>query len=416
VLKTLGAGAMGEVFLARDDLLARDVAVKTLRPLVLGEDAAEAFRARFLNEARAVAALAHPHVVRVFDLGFEGEAPYLVMERVGGSSLKDRHASGRPLSIAEVRMLGIQLARALEAAHAQGIVHRDVKPANVLEADPGMWKLADFGVAHVPDSSLTMTGQFIGSPAYSAPEALLAGEFGPATDIYGVGATLYEALGGQTLYGAPRNASTASLARGSAPQLTALRRPDVPTDLAGIIEATLSHDPAARPSAAQLATALAGGTDPAVTTPIAATAATPVAEAPLVAALARVPLVAALRKPGRSRWVVGGIAAAALILGLTLVLSASSGEADRGRPATSLFDPPPAEQSRDPWRQPSARQPSRERQKRWQKAQQKLDEGKLDDAARELEKLLDRDPDDQEARQLLEQIADFEAGRWREDG
>ncbi len=406
VLKTLGAGAMGEVFLARDDLLARDVAVKTLRPLGLGGFAAESFRARFLNEARAVAALAHPHVVRVFDLGFESDAPYLVMELVGGSSLHDRHSSGRRLSVDEVRMLGIQLGQALEAAHARGIVHRDVKPANVLEAEPGIWKLADFGVAHVPDSSLTMTGQFIGSPAYAAPEALLAGEFSPATDVYGVGATLYEALGGQPPYDAPGHQSVAALARRSDPQLIALRRPDVPDQLARVIEATLSRDPAARPSAAQLSAALAGGAP-------AAMASLAPAEA-----IAGVRLSAALRglaKPARLRWVVGGIAAAALIAGLTFGLSASGGDEGRGQPAASLFETPPTEQSGIPGRQPAVRWRSREQQKRWQKAQEKLDEGNLDGAARELEKLMAQDPDDQEARQLLEEIAGFKLGRWRED-
>ncbi len=407
VLKTLGAGAMGEVFLARDDLLARDVAVKTLRPLGLGGFAAESFRARFLNEARAVAALAHPHVVRVFDLGFEGDAPYLVMELVEGSSLHDRHKSGRPLSVEEVRTLGIQLGQALEAAHARGIVHRDVKPANVLEAETGMWKLADFGVAHVPDSSLTMTGQFIGSPLYAAPEALLAGEFSPATDVYGLGATLYEALGGEPPYGSPGDVSVAALARRSDPQLVALRRPGVPAELARVIEATLSRDPAARPSAAHLAAALAGGA-------LTAEASPALAEA---MAGARVPLSAASRGVDKSRWfVVGGIAAVAVILVLILGRSGSGGDEGRGRQtAASLFETAPTEQSRAPWWQPAERSRSREQQKRWRKAQEKLDEGKLDDAARELEKLLERDPDDEEARQLLDQIAGFRGGRWRDN-
>ncbi len=410
VLKTLGAGAMGEVFLARDDLLARDVALKTLRSLGLGGLAAESFRARFLNEARAVAALAHPHVVRVFDMGFEGDAPYLVMELVGGSSLHDRHESGRRLSVEEVRTLGVQLGQALEAAHAQGIVHRDVKPANVLEAEPGLWKLADFGVAHVPDSSLTTTGQFIGSPLYAAPEALLAGEFSPATDVYGVGATLYEALGGQPPHGSPGNVSVAALARRD-PQLIALRRPDVPAELARVIQATLSRDPEARPSAAQLAAALAGGA------PTAAMASPVLAEA---MAGAKVRLLASLRgldKPGRLRWaVVGGIAAAAVILVLIFGRASSGGDEGRGgQTAASPFETSSAEQSRVPWRQPAARSRSREQQKRWRKAQENLDEGKLDDAARELEKLLERDPDDEEARQLLEQLAGYRVGRWRED-
>jgi serine/threonine-protein kinase len=428
VLKTLGAGAMGEVFLARDELLARDVAVKTLRPLALEPEAAEAFRARFLNEARAVAALAHPHVVRVFDLGFEDDAPYLVMELVGGSSLRERQTGGRRLSFEEIRMLGIQLARALEAAHARGIVHRDVKPANVLEADPGTWKLADFGVAHVPDSSLTVVGQFIGSPAYAAPEALLAGEFSPATDVYGVGATLYEALVGRTPYGAPREVSLPALARRSDPDLVPLRGPEVPADLARAIETALARDPAARPSAAQLATALAGGTDPSLTAPapalpapVAAVAAPAAALAASLAAPAAATVaslkagwLAALRGTGRSRWVLGALASA-VILGVAAVLAASGGDDERDPPAASVFETSRGGRSSDPWPQPFARERSREQQKRWQKARQRLDDGRLDEAAKELEKLLARDPDDEEARHLLEQIAQYEGGRWRED-
>ncbi|HEX7840760.1 MAG TPA: serine/threonine-protein kinase, partial [Kofleriaceae bacterium] len=194
VTGTLGAGAMGEVYAAVDDALGREVAVKTLRGHA-SELAARILDERFRIEARAIAALHHPGVVQVFDIDLSADPPYLVMERVAGPSLKDR-LSGGALTADELRTLGIQIGRALAAAHAAGILHRDVKPANILAAGAGLWKLADFGVAHVPDSALTFTGQFVGSPAYAPPEALVRGESGTAGDIYGLGATLYEAAAG----------------------------------------------------------------------------------------------------------------------------------------------------------------------------------------------------------------------------
>ena len=195
VTGTLGAGAMGEVFAAVDDILGREVAVKTLKGTHTGL-AARMLDERFRLEARAVAALNHPGIVQVYDIDLAAEPPYLVMEKMIGPSLRERFEKG-PLAANEVRALGIQIARALAAAHAAGIVHRDVKPANILIATVGTWKLADFGVAHVPDSSLTMTGQFMGSPAYAPPEAVLRGQCTTAGDVFGLGATLYYAAAGR---------------------------------------------------------------------------------------------------------------------------------------------------------------------------------------------------------------------------
>ncbi|MDQ3370629.1 MAG: serine/threonine protein kinase, partial [Myxococcota bacterium] len=195
VTGVLGSGAMGDVYAAVDEVLGREVAVKTLKGGSSGL-AARMLDDRFRQEARAIASFAHSGIVQVYDIDLSADPPYLVMERVAGPSLKERLADG-PLSERELRALGIQIANALAAAHAAGVVHRDVKPANILAAGPGAWKLADFGVAHVPDSALTMTGQFVGSPAYAPPEALLRGQLGPAGDIYGLGATLYQAAAGR---------------------------------------------------------------------------------------------------------------------------------------------------------------------------------------------------------------------------
>jgi hypothetical protein len=251
VTGTLGAGGMGDVFAAFDDVLGREVAVKTLR----GHGSALAARIldeRFRLEARAIARLHHPGVVQLFDIDLAADPPYLVMERVAGPSLKERLAEGT-LPPDDLRTLGIQIARALAAAHAAGIVHRDVKPANILAAGAGIWKLADFGVAHVPDSSLTLTGQFVGSPAYAPPEALVRGQSGPAGDVYGLGATLYEVAAGRW----PRRDAETSALFAPLPPLGDLV-PSMPAEIAAAIDRAVALEPEQRPSASELADALAG--------------------------------------------------------------------------------------------------------------------------------------------------------------
>jgi serine/threonine protein kinase len=248
VTKTLGAGAMGEVFEALDDVLGREVAIKTLRSE--SGITARFIDERFRNEARAIAQFSHPGVVQVFDIDLSADPPYLVMERVSGPSLSERLTTG-PLPIAELVPLGIQIARALAAAHAAGVVHRDVKPANILGAGSGGWKLADFGVAHVPDSSLTMTGQFVGSPAYAAPEALVKGVSAPSGDVYGLGATLYEAAAGRW----PRKEAQGALLA-PVPPLAQLA-PHVPAHVAAAIDRAVSLESERRPTANELADLLA---------------------------------------------------------------------------------------------------------------------------------------------------------------
>jgi len=230
---------MGEVYEAIDDVLGREVAIKTLRT----DSGALLLDDRFRNEARAIAKLSHPNIVHIFDIDLSATPPYLVMERVAGPPLSEQV----PLAVEQLIPLGIQIARALAAAHAAGVFHRDVKPSNILAAGNGTWKLADFGVAHVPDSSVTMTGQFVGSPAYAAPEALVQGVTGAASDVYGLGATLYECAAGRW----PRLEAKGALLA-PVPPLAQLA-PHVPAHVCAAIDRAVALDHAKRPTAAELA-------------------------------------------------------------------------------------------------------------------------------------------------------------------
>ena len=305
----LGAGAMGAVYRAKDDILGREVAIKTLH----AHRSDPQLRERFFHEARAVGLVTHPNIVGIYDMGTEDGAPYLVMELATGGSLKQHLGAGR-LPIEAVRGLGIQIAQALAAAHAQQILHRDVKPANILVTGDGTWKLADFGIARLPDSSLTLTGQFLGSPAYAAPESLTRGEFSAASDVYNLGATLYEALAGDVPYG---HADLESLFRKVKEEPPELRqRVALPDALGAAIMATLARDPAHRPSAAELARRLAEVRQPAAVSPVA------------------LPVVAAA-KPRMRPFAIGGLVAFALIV---LIAVTQGG----GRPAIGARAAPPA--------------------------------------------------------------------------
>lgn len=191
--RLLGQGAMGAVYLGVDPSLDRRVAIKTVKNLDLDEGARARFLERFRNEARAAARLSHPSIVQVFDVGEDPEVgPFLVLELVDGPSLKQVLRERGPLSPAELVSMARDLAEALDVAHAAGIIHRDVKPDNVLVADGSRPKLADFGVARLPDAALTREGQFLGTPCYAAPETLERGIYGPKSDQFSFAAVLYE--------------------------------------------------------------------------------------------------------------------------------------------------------------------------------------------------------------------------------
>jgi serine/threonine-protein kinase len=195
--RLLGAGAMGFVYLGHDPELARPVAIKTIRDLGMAPDQLKTFIDRFRNEARAAARLQHSSIVQVYDVGEDTEVgAYLVFEYVPGSTLKQILRERGPLPPAELTHLADQVADAIDIAHHEGIIHRDIKPDNLLVTETGKVKLADFGVARVPDAALTREGQFLGTPCYAAPETLRDGLYGPQTDLFSFAAVLYEAASG----------------------------------------------------------------------------------------------------------------------------------------------------------------------------------------------------------------------------
>ncbi|MBN1774679.1 MAG: serine/threonine protein kinase, partial [Deltaproteobacteria bacterium] len=198
IAELIGRGGMGEVFRCRDPLLGRAVAVKVMRLGTDRPDRMSELLARFQREAAAAGALQHPGIVAVHDLGRDHLLGlwYIVQELVEGRSLDRLLEERRRLPPEEVVPLGFQLADALAFAHARGIVHRDVKPANVLVRKDGTTKLLDFGIAAVRGSDLTLRDQLLGSPAYMAPERIRGRPSGPAADQFSLGVVLYELLAG----------------------------------------------------------------------------------------------------------------------------------------------------------------------------------------------------------------------------
>jgi len=243
---------MASVFRGRDTQLRRDVALKVLHPhLAKRKDIV----ARFQREARAVAALSHPHILQVFDVGSPGEVgadgvaepPFIVMEVVDGGNLRDFLLDhGAPLAEV-VAFFGIGLCSALEVAHAAGIVHRDVKPANVMIAEPGRLVLSDFGVARVEDSDtlVTQTGAVLGTPAFMSPEQAMGEPADARSDLYSLGATLYRLATGALPFSGPTPKVISAISRGDfiAPQR---KNPAMGAPLARAIEKLMATDPAHR--------------------------------------------------------------------------------------------------------------------------------------------------------------------------
>ena len=241
ILEPLGAGGMGEVYRARDTRLGRDVAIKVISDALAAEG-----RARFEREVKAASALTHPNICAVHDVGEADGRLFFVMELVDGVTL-GAHAGGRSLEPSAVIAIGTQIADALDAAHAHGIVHRDIKPGNILITSRGHIKVADFGVAiraAIPDAEtverLTISGRVVGTPAYMAPELLRGGAADARSDLWALGVVLHELLVGHPAYrGTSAFEISAAILNDAVPRLPER----VPASLRAVIDRCLAKDP-----------------------------------------------------------------------------------------------------------------------------------------------------------------------------
>ncbi|MBX9362611.1 protein kinase, partial [Streptomyces sp. WAC04114] len=269
LVESIGQGGMGRVWRAADEILDRQVAVKEMRIDGLDAEDSRTRRERTLREARATARIDHPNVVRVYDVVDEGERLWIVMELVAGRSLERILAESGPLSPGETARIGLGLVAALRQVHERGVLHRDIKPGNVLvEHATGVAGsvrgngngsghgrrvvLTDFGIAAIQDAkALTMVGMLVGSPDYMAPERVSGRPQGPPSDIWSLGATLCAALGGRSPFSRDTTLATLHAVLYEEPELPAASGP-----LRDILTSLLAKEPSGRPDLEALETAL----------------------------------------------------------------------------------------------------------------------------------------------------------------
>jgi serine/threonine protein kinase len=300
VLAVVGRGGMGVVYEALDPSLNRVIAVKVLAPEWSANGTA---RQRFLREARAAAAVAHDNVVTIHAVEGEGDPPYLVMEYVSGVSLQERIDRDGPLSPADAARVGLQTADGLAAAHSQGLVHRDVKPANILiENGVGRVKLSDFGLARAADNAgWTAHGTVLGTPEYMAPEQAAGEAIDARADLFGLGCVLYAALTGLPPFRASSALGVLHRVTTAAPRPVRAINPDVPAALEEVVMKLLAKNPVHRyASAADTAEAFRR-------------------------ALVRMQLPAPARPPRGRRWLVAAGFAALLLLAARVVFKFPTG-------------------------------------------------------------------------------------------
>jgi serine/threonine protein kinase len=255
----LGRGAMGVVYRARQTSLGRDVALKVVAQRAVQMVGAGELLKRFEREIRALIAVAHPNVVRVIDTGIESNGPWIAMELVDGVPLSTVLEDAGALPPAHALHVTRQLADALAACHAAGLVHRDVKPGNAMLDRAGRVTLMDFGLAKDKEwTELTRTGAFLGTPRYAAPESFETSAVTPAADVYSLGIVLFEMLSGENAYGAMNmNNVLAKVIQG--PRVLASVRPDLPAAVCELVAAMTSRSPAARPTARDVVAAIDSG-------------------------------------------------------------------------------------------------------------------------------------------------------------
>ena len=251
IVRELGKGAMGIVYLAKDPLIGRLVALKTIRPSAHAEDEdTREFQARFVREAQAAGILNHPSIVTVHDIGVDEPSgmSFIAMEYVEGSNLKEVLSQGRPLSFEQAADIIAQVAEGLDFAHSKGIVHRDVKPANIILLDGNRAKITDFGIAKITSgvANLTTTGQFLGTPNYMAPEQIKGTPVDGRSDIFSLGICLYECLTHRKPFGGDSLTSISYKIVHEPFQPLHEINPTIPEGFADVVSQCLEKDPAKR--------------------------------------------------------------------------------------------------------------------------------------------------------------------------
>jgi beta-lactam-binding protein with PASTA domain/tRNA A-37 threonylcarbamoyl transferase component Bud32 len=272
LISVVGGGGMAQVYKARDNVLGRIVAVKLLREQYTGDSQ---FVVRFKREAQAAANLAHPNIVNVYDVGQDGDLYYIVMEYIAGASLKEVITSSGPFPANKATSIAIQILAGIEYAHRNGLIHRDIKPQNVLIGPDGTVKVTDFGIAKsVSDLGLTEAGLALGTAHYFSPEQAKGERVVPASDIYALGVTLYEMLTGKLPFESDSVMGLAYKHLSEPPKPPRELNPSVPARLEAIVMKALAKDPNERfASAAEMEKALrsmlAGGQQATVEVPVA---------------------------------------------------------------------------------------------------------------------------------------------------
>lgn len=248
IQRELGRGAMGVVYLGKDSRIGRDVAIKTLafRDEFSGE-ALEAVKERFYREAEAAGRLSHPNIVTIYDVGEEDDLAYIAMDYLRGEALSAHAKEGNLLPVERVLKIAAHVADALHYAHDLGVVHRDVKPANmVLTKDEHEVKVTDFGVAHITDASTTKTGTILGSPSFMSPEQVAGLRVDGRSDLWSLGVSMYQLLTGHLPFTGEPLATLMYRIANEAPAELRGWRPDIPPSVDAIVAKALVKDPAAR--------------------------------------------------------------------------------------------------------------------------------------------------------------------------
>lgn len=349
LIAKIGSGGMGVVWRAKDEVLGRTVAVKALMVASIVDASEDDERVRrAMREARIAARLHHPNVIGVYDVVDQDGRPFLVMEYLESRSLSEMLAEGSRLDVHEAARIGAQVAAALASAHDAGIVHRDVKPGNVLIADDGTVKLTDFGISRaVGDTTVTASGVLLGTLSYIAPEVARGQSADARSDVYALGATLYAALEGEP----PSGTGDSAIA-----QLYRIVHEDItPPSNAGpltpVLMWMLERDPDLRPTMQQVQRALeeneSAQAEPATaalpaepeeepTAPVAAAAAADVPAAPPAPSPAGEPRRGlGIAIAGKRRTLIAAIAAAVLVIGGVVALITQTGQSTGGSPAAS---------------------------------------------------------------------------------